>query len=110
MSWLLVAPLVIPFATAVLAFLFRKGPEGRWISVIGCLALLFASASLMRAVLADGVVVGQMGNWPAPFGITLAADLLSAVMVVITAITGLAVAIYAIADIEERRVPDRGSV
>ncbi|MFT7253434.1 MAG: multicomponent Na+:H+ antiporter subunit D [Paracoccaceae bacterium] len=102
MSWLLVAPLVIPFATAVLAFLFRKGPEGRWISVIGCLALLFASASLMRAVLADGVVVGQMGNWPAPFGITLAADLLSAVMVVITAITGLAVAIYAIADIEER--------
>ncbi len=30
-----------------------------------------------------------MGDWPAPFGITLVADLLSAVMVVITAITGL---------------------
>ncbi len=102
MSWLLAAPLVIPFATAVLAFLFRNGPEGRWISVIGSAALLVASGLLMQAVLAEGVVAGQMGNWPAPFGITLVADLLSAVMVVITGITGLAVAIYALADIEER--------
>ncbi|QBX99429.1 Na+/H+ antiporter subunit D [Rhodophyticola sp. CCM32] len=102
MSWLLAAPLIIPFATAVLAFLFRNGPEGRWISVIGSAALLIASGLLMQAVLTHGVVAGQMGNWPAPFGITLAADLLSAVMVVITGITGLAVAVYALADIEER--------
>ncbi|WP_430450167.1 Na+/H+ antiporter subunit D [Rhodophyticola sp.] len=102
MSWLLAAPLIIPFATAVLAFLFRNGPEGRWISVMGSAALLIASGLLMQAVLAEGVVAGQMGNWPAPFGITLVADLLSAVMVVITGITGLAVAVYALADIEER--------
>ena len=44
-----------------------------------------------------------MGGWPAPFGITLVADLLSAVMVVITAVTGLAVAVYALADIDARR-------
>ena len=28
-------PIIIPFATAVLAFLFRRGPEGRWLSVAG---------------------------------------------------------------------------
>jgi len=102
MSWLLAAPIIIPFATAVLAFLFRNGPEGRWISIIGSAGLLIASGILMAEVLAEGVVAAQMGQWGAPFGITLVADLLSAVMVVITGITGLAVAIYALADIEER--------
>jgi multicomponent Na+:H+ antiporter subunit D len=103
MSWILAAPLIIPFATAVLAFLFRHGPEGRWISVLGSAGLLVASVILMREVLTDGVVAAQMGEWPAPFGITLVADLLSAVMVVITGITGLAVAIYALTDVEERK-------
>ncbi|GAB5447957.1 Na+/H+ antiporter subunit D [Gymnodinialimonas sp.] len=103
MSWILAAPIIIPFATAVLAFLFRHGPEGRWLSVLGSAALLIASIILMIDVWDQGVVAAQMGNWPAPFGITLVADLLSAVMVVITGITGLAVAIYALADIHERK-------
>jgi multicomponent Na+:H+ antiporter subunit D len=101
MSWLLAAPIITPFATAVLAFLFRATPEGRWISVVGALALLVTSGLLMAEVLANGVVAAQMGGWPAPFGITLVADTLGAVMVVITAITALAVSIYALADIPE---------
>ncbi|MEM9012669.1 MAG: Na+/H+ antiporter subunit D [Pseudomonadota bacterium] len=100
MSWLLTVPLALPFLTAVAAFLLRTRPAGRWISVAGNAALLIAAAALMRQVLADGIVVGQMGSWPAPFGITLVADFLSAVMVVITAITGLAVAVYALSDID----------
>ncbi|MEO0678732.1 MAG: proton-conducting transporter membrane subunit, partial [Pseudomonadota bacterium] len=65
--------------------------------------MFFASVALMAEVLREGVVAAQMGSWGAPFGITLVADLLSAVMVVITAITGLAVAIYALADIDEAK-------
>ena len=103
MSWILAAPIIIPFATAVLAFLFRRGPEGRWLSVAGSAGLLIASGFLMAEVLREGVVAAQMGQWAAPFGITLVADLLSAVMVVITGITGLAVAIYALADVDEAK-------
>lgn len=102
MSWLLAAPLMIPFATGILAFLYRNGPEGRWISVIGAGLLLAAGIVLLRAVLSEGVVAGQMGDWPAPFGITLVADRFSAAMVAITGITGLAVSVYALADIDER--------
>lgn len=40
-----------------------------------------------------------MGNWPAPFGISLVADHLSAVMAVITAVINLAVVAYSRADI-----------
>ena len=102
-TWVLALPIIIPFATAVLAFLFRHGPEGRWISVLGAAGLLAASAMLMIRVLDEGVIAAQMGQWPAPFGVTLVADRLSAVMVVITGITGLAVAIYALADVEARK-------
>lgn len=104
MSWLLSLPIVLPFATAILAFLFRaNGRSGRWLSIGGSVLLLAAAVGLMIAVLQRGVIAAQMGGWPAPFGITLVADLLGAVMVVITAIIGLAVAIYALADIDARR-------
>ena len=102
MSWLLAAPIALPFLTAVLAFLFRAGPAGRRISVAGNAALLAAAIALMAETLREGVIAGQVGEWAAPFGITLVADLLSAVMVVITAITALAVSVYALADIGER--------
>ncbi|GFE64171.1 Na+/H+ antiporter subunit D [Litoreibacter roseus] len=102
MSWTLTLPLVLPFLTAVAAFLLRANPAGRWVSVVGSALLLIAAGSLMLETLRAGVVVGQMGNWPAPFGITLVADLLSAIMVVITAITALAVSVYALADIDRR--------
>ncbi|MFN3260125.1 MAG: Na+/H+ antiporter subunit D [Pikeienuella sp.] len=102
MSWLLAAPIALPFLTAVLAFLFRSGPAGRRISVAGNAALLAAAVALMAETLREGVIAVQVGEWAAPFGITLVADLLSAVMVVITAITALAVSVYALEDIGER--------
>ena len=103
MSWYLSLPLIIPFIAAITAFLLRHSALGRWVSIIGSGLGLIASLALMSVVLDAGVLAGQMGNWPAPFGITLVADLLSAVMVLITAITGFAVAIYALGDITERQ-------
>ncbi|MFU8897723.1 multisubunit sodium/proton antiporter MrpD subunit [Roseinatronobacter thiooxidans] len=101
MSWVLVLPIAVPFATAVVAYLARNYPAGRWISLAGSALSLVVSAILMVAVLNEGVIAAQMSNWNAPFGITLVADYLSAVMVVITAITGLATAIYALGEIPE---------
>ncbi|MEL7215307.1 MAG: Na+/H+ antiporter subunit D [Pseudomonadota bacterium] len=101
-TWLLSTPLVIPFLTAVLAFLLKDRAVGRWVSILGSAALLIASVVLMSAVLREGVVAGTMGGWPAPFGIVLVADYLSAVMVVITAITALAVSIFALGEVEDR--------
>jgi multicomponent Na+:H+ antiporter subunit D len=41
----------------------------------------------------------RVGSWPAPFAITLVADLLSAMMVVLTALVGAAVVTYSEADV-----------
>ena len=42
----------------------------------------------------------QVGGWPAPFGITLVADLLSAVMVVMVGVIGVAVTGSAFAGVD----------
>lgn len=102
MSWYLSLPLILPFVTAIICYLLRDRPAGAWVSVIGSALGLVAAIMLMALVLENGVVAGQMGEWPAPFGITLVADLLSAVMVLITAITALAVAVYALSDVDAR--------
>ncbi|CTQ49728.1 Na+/H+ antiporter subunit D [Jannaschia donghaensis] len=98
---LLPLPILIAFVTAILAFFFRKGTEARWISVAGSACMLVAAGMLLSRVLTDGIQAAQMGTWAAPFGITLVADTLSAVMVVITGITALAVSIYAVGDVTE---------
>ncbi len=105
MTWLVVSTIVIPITTAIVAFLTGGARRlQRWISLAGATALLAAGIALLTAVLEapTGIIVAQMGGWPAPFGITLVADALSAIMVVITGITGLAVAVYAQADVDRR--------
>lgn len=100
MSWYLTLPLMTPFVVAVLAFLLRKNGVGRWVAVVGSLIGVGLSALLFMQILRDGVVVGQMADWPAPYGITLAADLLSGIMVMLTALAGLAATLYATSEID----------
>jgi len=105
MSWLLVAPILIPLATAIAVFVTPLSARGRgWVGISGAAALATAGGLLFAEVWRHGPLAGAIGDWPAPFGITLIADLLGAIMVLITGVTGLAVAIYAKADIDERHV------
>ncbi len=103
---LLVWPVFIPFFTAVIALLAYRSPAmQRGISLAGALALLVAAAVLLLEVIAEGSQTTQMGGWPAPFGISMVADLLSAAMVFLTALIGLAVLVFGMGDltaVEER--------
>jgi multicomponent Na+:H+ antiporter subunit D len=104
MSLLVVLPLLLPLGTAILGIVVRRPRSAhRAIAVGGALALLVASIALLADVWANGVRVVQAGDWPAPFGITLVADMLSAIMVTLAAITGLAAVVYSTGSIG----PDR---
>ena len=104
MSWLLVAPIMTPMITACLVFLAPADRllRGR-ISVLGAGALTVLGAVLLFEVWLYGPIAGDMGSWPAPFGITLVADLFSALMVFTSGLAGLAVATYALVDIDHER-------
>src|SRR5690606_19656896 len=58
---------------------------------------------LVLSVLQDGIISVQVGQWAAPFGITLVADLLSAGIICVTAFTTFMVAIYSLHTMDARR-------
>ncbi|MGR2739793.1 Na+/H+ antiporter subunit D [Billgrantia sp. Q4P2] len=91
-------PVLLPLLSGAISLLFwRSRPMQRFTAVAGNLALLGLALWLLVTVTSEGYVVIQMGGWPAPYGITLVADMLSAVMVVLTGIIGLALSIYSLA-------------
>ncbi len=101
---LVILPILVPFACAVASLLaWRSVVAQRALSVVGSVALLGVGVELLAAVRARGILVLQVGNWPAPFGITLAADLLSAVMVLVAGVVAVAVSIFALGSLDEGR-------
>jgi multicomponent Na+:H+ antiporter subunit D len=104
MMWLL-ACLIVPFTTAVICLFCRRHVKlVRVIGVSGAGIMFFVSVMLLCEVLDSGYIVIQLGSWPAPYGITLIVDLLSASMVVITGLIAFTVAVYSIRDINDRLV------
>ena len=97
---LLVAPILLPLATAALMLLLGEGRR----SLKAVVNLLSTSLGLLIAVALLLEVAGRdapaafgiylPGNWPVPFGIVLVADRLSALMVLLAALLGLAAFLF----------------
>jgi multicomponent Na+:H+ antiporter subunit D len=104
MNVLLILPIIIPMFTGILSLFSRYSlPTQRLVSLMGTAALLASSIALVFDVYRDGIQVAQMGGWPAPYGITLVADLFGAIMVLLAGIVGLAVAVYSRVSIDRQR-------
>lgn len=96
--------LLVPFVTAIACLLaWRSVRLQRVFGVAGMAVLLGVAVWLLGSVSAQGFVVVRYGSWPAPFGIVFVADLTSAIMVLVSALIGLAVAVYSLADIDAGR-------
>lgn len=104
MKSLVVLPILIPLLAATLSLLAgRRRAVQRLVSVSGVAALLGVAIALLLDVRSHGVQAVQIGNWPAPYGITLVADLFAAIMVLLAGLMGLAVAVYSLASMDARR-------
>ncbi len=104
-NFLLVLPIVVPFLAGILSILAWNHIDiQRIISAVGVAILLLVSAVLFNAVYSEGIIAVQMGDWDAPIGITLVADLLSAIMLVLTALISVAVVVYSFANIDRQRL------
>ncbi len=98
MNHLLIAPVLLPALLApVMAFAMRHDIVlTRVFSVAGVLGMLGIALTLAVSAGQGGIAVYELGDWPAPFGIVLVLDRLSAMMVLLTAVLALAVVLYAI--------------
>ena len=101
---LLVLPILVPFLTAAICLaVWRSRRMQRALGVAGTLVLMGAGIALLWDVRANGIRVVQAAGWPAPFGITLVADLFSAIMVAVASVMGAAVMVYSTATVDARR-------
>ncbi|MCM5570809.1 monovalent cation/H+ antiporter subunit D [Burkholderiaceae bacterium FT117] len=107
MNWphLIVVPVVLPLlAGAALLLLERRSERGgaqpggnpaALLSLLSVIAQLLVALMLAARAAGGGVEAYLLGNWQAPFGIALALDRLSAMMLVLTALVALGSALYA---------------
>lgn len=84
----------VPLAGAVLAALLPRPAHLLGIGT-AILTTLAATGAVVR-VWQDGPVRAGLGGWDVPLGIALSLDGLSALMLVMTAVVGLAVSVYAL--------------
>ncbi|TCO71740.1 monovalent cation/H+ antiporter subunit D [Rhodovulum euryhalinum] len=99
MSHWIIAPVVLPALLApLIAFVMRHDITlARAASFAGTLALVAIAVGLTVLAGDGGTHVYALGDWPAPFGIVLVLDRLSAMMVLLTAVLALIVQTHAAA-------------
>jgi len=85
---LVIAPVLLPFATGVLLLALRDLPKWvrRGIALMAMLVQIVLAACLLEAVSGGEILVYRLGHWPAPWGIVLVADRLAAWLVLSTAL------------------------
>ncbi|SEK27363.1 multisubunit potassium/proton antiporter, PhaD subunit [Roseovarius azorensis] len=98
MSHWIIAPVVLPAVlAAILTLSMRHHPAlQRVFSLAGSGAVLAIAISLMTHAATGAIEVYELGNWPAPFGIVLVLDRLSALMVLLTAVLAIIILLYAV--------------
>ncbi|WP_417701517.1 proton-conducting transporter membrane subunit [Pseudomonas sp.] len=95
---LLVAPILVPLCSLLLAIILRRNLLAVRVLSLSGTALLLAVGLVLVWQAAQGVVLsGQVGDWQAPFGISLVIDRLSAVMIAISALVALVTLLYGVA-------------
>ncbi|SFQ96542.1 monovalent cation/H+ antiporter subunit D [Poseidonocella sedimentorum] len=99
MNHWIIAPVVLPALMApLIAFVMRHDALlARSASFAATVSLVAICTGLM-VIAGDGAVhVYKLGDWPAPFGIVLVLDRLSAVMILLTSVLALITLTYAVA-------------
>jgi multicomponent K+:H+ antiporter subunit D len=99
MNHLVILPVVLPLAVGAAMLLLdeRRHRLKAALSAASILAVLAAGSVLLRVADAAPVQVYRLGDWPAPFGIVLVADRLSALMVVLAGVLGAAALAFSLA-------------
>lgn len=104
---LLMLPVLLPLATAILLLRLRAHPRLEWgASCVSGAALLGITLWLFAATARGDIFILPLGNWPPGVGIVWLVDRMSAIMLLIAAIISLATLIYApggLTDERERR-------
>ena len=98
MSHLIILPIVLPaiLAPFIIMVIRHHLDLQRVFSLASTVILSGITLTLMAQATSGDISIYELGNWPAPFGIVLVLDRLSALMIVLTAVLALVVLLYVI--------------
>jgi multicomponent K+:H+ antiporter subunit D len=107
---LIIAPVVIPFLAVALMLIYdeRQRRAKLTIGLLSCAITLFAAIELLvrskGSELTGGNDIGfyLLGDWPAPYGIVLVVDRLSAMMLVLTGLLAMTALIFSAAGVHRQ--------
>lgn len=94
MSHLVPLPVLIPLLAAGLALALARRPRAQRVISVAALVLTLAVSVVLLVGADDGPLVVDVGGWAAPVGISLVADRLSTLMLVVSVTVTLAVLVY----------------
>jgi multicomponent K+:H+ antiporter subunit D len=100
-----VVPVVAPLVAGAAMLLLPESRRSRAALAVGAvlvqlittMLLLYLTTDAVPDIWSKGIGVYSIGRWPAPFGIVLVVDRLSALMLVLTATLALAALVYSLA-------------
>ena len=97
MNWLIAIPVLLPLLGAGITLAFSNYRRVQWLISVTILTISLSVAAALVFLVNDGPLGFDVGEWAAPVGITLVADRLSALMLVVSVAVTLAVLIYSLA-------------
>ena len=104
MNSLIVLPILLPLLVgASCVVVWRHVTAQRILTLAGSIVYLAVAVVLLERVANQGIQAVQKGDWIAPFGITLVADMFSAIMVATTGVVTLVIVIYSLGTMDRGR-------
>ncbi|TXC91248.1 Na+/H+ antiporter subunit D [Metabacillus litoralis] len=104
MNNLIILPIVIPFLAGIILIFFNKNIKAqKLISAFASLLAIVVSGIIVHTVHVNGIQSLAIGNWEAPYGIVLVADMYASLLVLTTSIIGFTALLFAFSSI----TPDR---
>ena len=104
MNNLVILPIILPFISGMFMVVFRKQIViQKWLGVLALLATGGVTIALIDQINREGIQSIQVGGWEAPFGITVVADMFSALLIITAVVVSLACFIFSFYSIGKER-------
>lgn len=96
-TWALPLPVLIPLIFAGGTLMLFRHPRMQQVLAVGAMVVSTGFGVVLLIGAVSGPLVLDVGSWAAPIGITLVADQLAALMLVVSQVVTLAVLLYSVA-------------
>ncbi|MBU8880391.1 Na+/H+ antiporter subunit D [Bacillus sp. FJAT-29790] len=104
MNNIVILPIIIPAIAGLILVIFRKSVGfQRLVSILAILVMGFVSVILMGQIRREGIQTLQAGGWAPPFGISIVADMFSALLLLSTGTVALFCLLFAFQSVGKER-------